>query len=184
MRADTAQGNAVSVSDQQLISAAIAGDRQAFGELYSRHVRKVFGFLARCTGNEAETEDLVQDVFVQAWRRLASFRSESAFGTWLISIAISIYRSSRRSAARRRRRDHEWQYQTADPAGSGLSPEEQIDLELAIQSLPERARVVVVLHQIHGYRHAEIASLMGISEGASKAHLHRARRLLHRRLGR
>ena len=172
----------MAIPDEQLISSAAGGDRTAFEELYRRYVPLVYGFLCRYTGSRTEADDLTQDVFVQAWRKLPAFRSESALGTWLVSIAISTVRSNVRSSSRRRRRDDVWHRTHTVRTGKALSPEEQIDLDRAIRTLPARARMVVVLRHVHGFRHAEIASMLGITEGASKAHLWRALRLLRRRL--
>jgi RNA polymerase sigma-70 factor (ECF subfamily) len=185
MRVVASQESCVSIPDQQLISAASGGSRSDFEELYRRHVGTVFAFLRRCTGEETEAEDLTQEVFVRAWKRLDQFQSRSGLATWLISIAISVFRSSRRSGLRREKRQIEWhRYAVAVSGGGALSAEDAIDLELAIATLPARARMVLILHEINGYRHAEVASLMGITEGASKSHLSRARRILRRRLDR
>ena len=173
-------------TDQELVHRAQSGDVEAFEQLYRKHVPTVYAFLCRCTGNERDAEDLTQDVFVRAWTKLSQFEGRSAFRTWLLSIAIAQLRSRLKSQRRREGRQMEWYLSSNGGPETfrrpGDSHEELMDLERAIATLPTRARLVLVLHEINGYTHLDVARMMGITEGASKAHLHRARRLLRRRL--
>jgi RNA polymerase sigma-70 factor (ECF subfamily) len=185
MRHAGLQESCVTLPDEQLISRAIEGQISAYSELYRKYVPLVYAFLRRCTGKEEDAEDLTQDVFIQAWRQLGQFEFRSAFSTWLISIAISRFRSRLRSKRRRENRQIEWHISSIGKVREAdTMPEELIDLENAIGTLPPRGRMVLALHEINGYRHSEIAQMMGITEGASKAHLNRAKQTLRRRLDR
>ena len=165
-----------------LVRRAQGGDHAAFAELYRLHVGRVYALCLRLTGDPAAAEDRTQDVFVRAWGKLASFRGESAFGSWLHRLAVNVVLNERRTSGRRERRVAS----VADPEGAGgeVPVALNIDLEQAIATLPDGAREVFVLFDIEGYGHAEIARLVGIAEGTSKAQLFRARRLLREKLER
>jgi len=163
----------------EVVRRAQQGDQSAFHELYREHVGRTYALCLRLTGSAAEAEERTQDVFVQAWRTLASFRGESAFSSWLHRLAVNLVLMERRGARRR------WMRVEAveDPAtlergGEGPSPALRLDLERAVAALPKGARHVFVLHDVEGYRHEEIGELLGIAVGTSKAQLFRARRLL------
>lgn len=131
----------------------------------------------------------MQDVFIRVWERLASFRGESGFSTWLHRLAVNTVLESARSGSRRRLRvqiaaDFANIESDFDAAAASVEAHQQIDLETAVATLPAGARAVFTLHDVEGYGHAEIGVLLGIAEGTSKAHLFRARRLLRRRLER
>ncbi|HEX6644347.1 MAG TPA: RNA polymerase sigma factor [Gemmatimonadales bacterium] len=166
------------------VRRAQAGDAAAFGELYRAHAGRIHALCLRLEGDAARAEELTQDVFVRAWERLASFRGESAFGTWLHRLAVNVVLADRRSLWRRGRRI----LFTDDPAAFERPAEgpalQAADLEVAIAGLPPGARAVFVLHDVEGYTHEEIARLAGIAEGTSKAQLFRARRLLREALDR
>ena len=162
-----------------LVRRAQSGDEEAFGALYRSHVGRVHALCLRLAGDAQAATELTQDVFVRAWEALPSFRGESALGSWLHRLAMNVFLGSRRAAGRREKRV----FAVAEPqlverptepspAGTGL------DLERAIAGLPEGARMVFVLHDVEGYQHGEIARMVGIAEGTSKAQLFRARRLL------
>ena len=167
-----------------VVRRAQAGDQEAFGDLYRAHAGRVYALCLRLEADAARAEELTQDVFVRAWERLASYRGESAFGTWLYRLAVNVVLGDRRSAWRRTKRV----MVTGDPAafeGATEAPQgRNLDLEQAIAALPPGARTVFVLHDVEGYTHDEIASLSGIAEGTSKAQLFRARRLLREALSR
>lgn len=165
--------------DSALVRLAVAGDRAAFDALYRRHVPRVYGVCLRMVADVARAERLTQDAFVLAWRRIASFREESAFPSWLHRIAVNTVLQDARTTRRRESRVEP----TAEPArlnaaGAGDEPELRIELERAVALLPPRAREVLVLHDIEGYTHAEIARVTGTAVGTTKAQLHRARQLL------
>ena len=171
------------------VLAAQQGDEAAFASLYDAHAGRVYALCLRLSADRALAEELVQDVFVRLWQRLATFRGESAFGTWLHRLALNTVLESGRKGGRRRLRVQI----AADFAGIDVSRDaptaavdihQQIDLESAVATLPAGARAVWVLHDVEGFGHAEIGTLLGIAEGTSKAHLFRARRLLRQRLTR
>ena len=172
--------------DHALARAAGRGDHAAFEALYRRHSRRIYAVVWRLAGGQAaRAEDLVQAAFIRAWQALPSFRFESAFSTWLHRLAVNTALMELRS--RRGGQDLEtddealaWQ-SSADTAGHHTR--EQIDLERAVATLPERARAVLVLHDVEGWKHEEIAAELGMAVGSSKAQLHRARGLLRARLG-
>lgn len=165
------------------VTRAQQGDPSAFRELYDAHVGRVHALCLRLSGSREEAEEHTQDVFVRAWERLATFRGESAFSTWLHRLTVNEVLQSRRSAGRRSAR-----VTLADDTASlervTQPPAPSLDLSHAIASLPEGARAVFVLHDVEGYQHEEIGRVLGIAEGTSKAQLFRARRLLRERLGR
>jgi RNA polymerase sigma-70 factor (ECF subfamily) len=168
-----------------LVARAQAGDQMAFRDLYRLHAGRVYALCLRLTGDSGAAAERTQDVFVRLWDKLRSFRGESAFSSWLHRLAVNVVLNERRTTGRREVRV----MPMADPAvlerGSGESMVGlNIDLEQAIAALPEGAREVFVLYDIEGYGHAEIARLVGIAEGTSKAQLFRARRLLRESLSR
>ncbi len=169
--------------DSDDVRAAAAGDRQAFQRLYELHVGRVYGALHRLAGyDHARAEDLTQDAFIRAWQKLPGFRHESAFGTWLYRLAINVALMDirARSADPVRVIDHEL---LPDPGETPFCAAEREELEQAIGHLPPRARAVLVLHDIEGWRHEDIGHELGMAVGTSKAQLHRARRLLRKALG-
>jgi RNA polymerase sigma-70 factor (ECF subfamily) len=168
------------------VALAAGGDRRAFERLYRTNVNRVFALCARMVNDRSLAEELTQDVFVRAWEKLALFRGESAFGTWLHRLAVNVVLNARKSDGRNRSR-FEGDGDVIDelPQGAATSaPGAAIDLEGAIERLPPGARRVFVLHDVEGYKHEEIADLLGITAGGSKAQLHRARHLLREALSR
>ncbi len=166
-----------------LIERARDGDRTAFERLYRENVGRVYALCFRMSADPVRAEELTQDVFVQAWRKLGSFRGTAAFSSWLHRIAVNKVFQAQRSERRRTARV----FTTDAPAllaGPSLpnNPEVRIDLERAIGKLPPGARTAFVLHDVEGYTHAEIAKLSGSAEGTIKAQLHRARALLRKAL--
>ncbi|HEX9106069.1 MAG TPA: RNA polymerase sigma factor [Longimicrobiales bacterium] len=168
------------------VRRAQAGDETAFGRLYDEHAGPIYALCLRMSGDAVEAATLTQDVFVRAWTGLAGFRGESAFGTWLHRLAVNVVLTARRGAGRRELRVEGHEDPDTLPGAATPPPqvESAIDLERAIASLPEGARTVLVLYDVEGYTHDEIAALCGIAPGTSKAQLHRARRLLRERLDR
>lgn len=171
-----------------LVVRAQAGDQTAFRELYRQHSGRVYALCLRLTGDGQDAEERTQDVFVRLWDKLRSFRGDSAFSSWLHRLAVNVVLNERRTTGRRERRVMPAEdpdsvvgaHAAPLPDREGLS----IDLERAIAELPDGAREVFVLFDIEGYGHAEIAALVGIAEGTSKAQLFRARRLLREKLER
>lgn len=163
------------------VALAASGDGRAFERLYRRHVARVHSLARRMIGPE-EADDLAQDVFVRAWDKLRTFRGESAFGTWLHRLAVNVILARRRTIGIERGRYHDDEQALADAAGPPETPEAALDFEGAIGRLPEGARRVFVLHDVAGYKHEEIARMLGIVVGTSKSQLHHARMALRRHL--
>lgn len=168
--------------DAALVRQSLAGDVGAFEALYRGHVGRVHGAILRLVGmDRARAEELTQDAFVRAWQKLSSFRHESAFSTWLYRLGVN-------TALMELRGKHD---EVAAPddelefAAGGEVPfcaGERGDIERAVSKLPPRARAVLVLHDVEGWKHEEIANELGMAVGSSKAQLHRARGLLRRAL--
>ena len=162
---------------------AAAGDERAFERLYRGHVARIYG-LARRMAGDGEAGELTQMVFVRAWQKLGTFRGESKFGTWLHRVAVNLILGRRASLRieRERRQEGEEIFETlpSRPAGT----EQRIDFDAAIGRLPGGARQIFVLHDVEGYKHEEIARMLRINVGTSKAQLHRARMLLRGHLER
>ena len=171
------------------VAHAAAGDRAAFERLYRAHVHRVFSLCARMVVDRARAEELTQDVFVRAWEKLHLFRGESSFSTWLHRLAVNLVLNERKSESRRHARFEEEDEEHgmdvhAGVIGSTLQPGDFLDLEHAMTRLPPGARRVFTLHDVEGYKHEEIAEMLGVTTGATKAQLHRARLLLRKELNR
>ena len=172
-------------TDHALARLASGGDLSAFEALYRRHAGRVHGVIARLVGGAgARAEDLTQDAFVRAWQALPGYRFESRFSTWLHRLAVNTALMELRSRRSRPGDDEDDSafdtLGTADSAGHGTAL--RTDLERAVATLPPRARAVLVLHDVEGWKHEEIATELGMAVGSSKAQLHRARGLLRQRL--
>ena len=171
-------------AEKRLVRDAQNGDLLAFERLYRENERKVFALCLRMSFDAALAEELTQEAFVRAWRKLGSFRGDSAFSSWLYPVAVNVALSERRS---RRRRDARI-FATEDPASLERAPgtprpEAGFDLEKAMAALPPGARAIFVLHDVEGRTHDEIAAMLNLATGTSKAQLFRARRLLREALG-
>lgn len=169
-------------NDGDDVRAAAAGDRIAFQRLYRTHVGRIHGAMHRLAGyDHARAEDLTQEAFIRAWQKLAGFRHDSAFGTWLYRLAINVALMDirARGADPVHMVDDE---HLPDPGQTPFCAAERNELEHAISQLPPRARAVLVLHDIEGWRHEDIGSELGMAVGTSKAQLHRARTLLRKML--
>jgi RNA polymerase sigma-70 factor (ECF subfamily) len=173
------------VNEVELVKRAQQGDNIGFRQLFDMNVNRIYAFCLRMSANPQLAEEITQDVFVKAWENLAKFRGDSKFATWLHSIAVNEFLTQKRIEKRFMQRF----VQTDDVLKydrQGEKPEyhfnTNIDLENAIASLPEQAKMVLVLHDIEGYQHKEIAEMTNIEVGTSKAHLHRARKILREEL--
>lgn len=162
-----------------VVARAMRGDRQAFRKIYQDHIGRVYAICWRLLGDRQRAEDAAQEIFIKVWEHLPRFKGDSSFMTWLRSIAT-------RTAIDHWRREQKLQLVDHDEADMGsvsTMDAENRDLELAIQQLPSQARAVFILFALEGYQHNEIAELLGIAEGSSKAQYHRARILLREFLG-
>ncbi len=173
---------AVEPDDDSLARAAAAGDRQAFESIYRRHSPRLYAVVWRlCGGQAARADDVLQDAFIRAWRALPQFRFESALATWLHRLAVNTALMELR--ARSAEGEPADEAVLADLPGREACQAQRIDLERALQTLPPRARAVLVLHDVEGWKHQEIAEVLQMAVGSSKAQLHRARGLLRVRMG-
>ena len=169
----------LTADDLRLVERARTGDLAAFEQLYRATVGLVYAICLRMARDAALAEELAQEIFVRTWQKLASFRGESAFATWLTRLAVNVVLSERRQRDRREARV--MLSDDLEPLAGAVPvshPGDAIDLDRAIGTLPAGARRVFVLHDVYGFQHDEIARLSGIAEGTCKAQLHRARRLL------
>jgi RNA polymerase sigma-70 factor (ECF subfamily) len=172
--------------DGPLVRCAGNGDAIAFEALYRRHSGRVYGVILRLVGGHAgRAEDLTQEAFVRAWQALPSYRFESAFSTWLHRLAVNTALMELRSRRSRPQAsgDEDALDNVGTPDSAGHVTALSMDLERAVATLPPRARAVLVLHDVEGWTHEEIATELGMAVGSSKAQLHRARGLLRTRLG-
>jgi RNA polymerase sigma-70 factor, ECF subfamily len=164
------------------VALAASGDTSAFERLYRAHVGRIHNLARRMLGNH-EADEVTQDVFVRTWQKLGQFRGESAFSTWLHRLAVNVVIERRRTYAIHRERmvddPQALDHVTVAPARADLT----VDFEQAIEQLPAGAREIFVLHDVEGYKHREIAMMLGIATGTSKRQLHRARMLMRRHLG-
>jgi RNA polymerase sigma-70 factor (ECF subfamily) len=169
-----------------IISRAQAGDASAFEVIYRENSPRVFALCLRLSGGTTEeASELMQTVFIDAWRGLSSFRGDSALSSWLHRLTVNAMLESARSEKRRTARVLSME----DPDSIGAegirqTPDLTVDLERAIAALPEGARMAFVLHEIEGFQHEEIAEQLGVTAGTIKAQLHRARKLLMKALER
>lgn len=180
------KGHPAAVDAGLLLRRARSGDERAFEALYRQHVGRVYGLCLRLTSDPQRAEEHTQEVFVRAFTGLEKFQGASALATWLHRMAVNAVFGAWRS--RRRRERHLVALDDLDAlearlTGKGLAPTD-LDLERSIAKLPPRARAVFVLHDVEGYGHREIAEITEMAEGTSKAHLHRARKLLREALNR
>ena len=168
-------------NDASDVAAAAHGDVRAFERVYRRHVARIHSTAVRMLGPE-EADDATQDVFVRAWQRLAQFRGDSAFGTWLFRLGVNVMLSRREVVATRRQRHVDDDAVIDTLSSRDPSPELSLDFEAAMQRLPPGMRQIFVLHDIEGYKHDEIAAMLGIAQGTSKSQLHRVRMVLRKYL--
>ena len=166
--------------DMALVDRCRRGDLGAFEELYRAHAGKLFSVACRMLGNPADAEDLLQEIFLSAHRKLDSFRGESALGTWLYRLAVNQCLDYLRSRAARTNQVTDALEDDAGPfeAGAQTLADQTVakmDLERALARLPEGCRAAFVLHDVQGLEHKEVAQALGIAEGTSKSQVHKAR---------
>ncbi len=165
-----------SPSDAALVAAAIGGGETAFRELFRRHTPHLLQFVSRVLGASAgDAEDVVQDTWLRAYPALVTFRNESAFSTWLCSVGL---RAALDSMRKGKRRGTEFVLEDDDAPLELPHHEERMDLEKAIAKLAPGYRTILVLHDVEGFTHEEIALQLGIAPGTSKAQLFKARRVM------
>ena len=172
------------LTEAEAIDRAKQGDADSFEALYALHKRRVYSLCLRMIGNTAEAEDLTQEAFLQLYRKIATFRGESAFSTWLHRLAVNVVLMHLRkkslpevsleaSLEPQQEEGPKKDVGAADKVLTGAL--DRVNLARAIDSLPRGYRVIFVLHDVEGYEHNEIAEMMGCSIGNSKSQLHKAR---------
>jgi RNA polymerase sigma factor (sigma-70 family) len=164
-------------TDRELADAVLHyGEEGAFRELYRRHTPRLLGFAARLLGrSDAEAEDAVQETWLRVCRSLDRFRWESSFSTWLLGIGLNVVRDEIRRNARSLEVDVD---ELPEPPAQAVFADERIDIERSIGLLPDGYRMVLVLHDVEGMKHEEIAQRLDITAGTSKSQLSKARRAL------
>ena len=166
--------------DYALTQMAAEGDMGAFEELYERHNRRVYSLCLRMTSNVAEAEDLAQEVFIQLFRKVGSFRGESAFTTWLHRLTVNqVLMHFRKRGVRMEQTTDDGETPVQVVAGTEnpnqMPVVDRIAIDKAVAQLPPGYRTVFVLHDVEGHEHEEIARMLGVSVGTSKSQLHKAR---------
>jgi RNA polymerase sigma-70 factor, ECF subfamily len=178
--------NETGVGDAELVRRSRNGDIGAFEALYRQHSPRLYSLASRMAGSVDEGEDLLQEIFLHAYRKLGTFKGESAVGTWLYRLAINHCLDFVRSRQAKNSRvtetlDGESSF---EPVAPRETPIARLDLERAIASLPPGCREAFVLHDVEGFDHREVADLLGIAEGTSKSQVFKARMKLRAILGR
>lgn len=170
----------VRAADLALAQRCRSGDAAAFDELYRAHAGRLYNLLFRMAGSAAEAEDLLQEVFLHAHRKLGSFRGDSTLGTWLYRLAVNhcldVLRG--RQAKMTRSTDSLDQDGADEPAATAPAIPtaiSRLDLERSIARLPPGCRAAFILHDVEGFEHQEVAKMLGVSEGTSKSQVHKAR---------
>ncbi len=177
-------------AEAQLIARAQRGEEAAFAALFEANKRRVYSLCLRMTGNTAEAEDLTQEAFLQLFRKISTFRGESAFSTWLHRLAVNVVLMHLRKKGLQQVSLEEVDTSQDEPVKRDYGSDdrrltgsiERIGLQNAIKDLPPGYRAVFVLHDVEGYEHNEIAEIMKCSVGNSKSQLHKARMKLRERL--
>ncbi|MGD2071078.1 MAG: RNA polymerase sigma factor [Gemmatimonadota bacterium] len=160
---------------------AKAGDPRAFERLYRANEARIHSLVRRMVGS-GPADDLTQEVFIRAWEKLGTFRGDAAFGTWLHRLAVNLILSRRKTLRRREARTVDGEGRIERFEARRSRPDIAMDLEDAVEDLPDGARQVFVLYDVEGYSHGEIAGMLEVSVGTSKSQLHRARMLLREAL--
>ena len=170
----------MSADDQALIRGVLEGDESSFRLLYRRHTPRLRQIVLRHVGEPcADADDVVQETWIRAATQLRTFRGESAFRTWLIGIAVRVSYE----VLRRRRRGDTSRPEALETPDRPVPIGDQIDLERALATLSDQHRAVLLLHDLEGFTHEEIAAQLGVAPGTSKAQLFHARRAMRRMLG-
>src|SRR5262245_32607260 len=177
-RADpSAPSNQTGASDAELVKRSREGDVAAFETLYRQHAPRLYSLASRMAGSVDDGEDLLQEIFLHAYRKLGTFKGESAVGTWLYRLAINHCLDFVRSRQAKNTKvtetlDDETSF---EPTAARDTPIARLDLERAIASLPPGCREAFVLHDVEGFDHREVSRLLGIAEGTSKSQVFKAR---------
>ena len=171
------------LSEAEAVERAKTGDAEAFQTLYDMHKRRVYSLCLRMTANVAQAEDLTQEAFLQLFRKIGTFRGESAFSTWLHRMAVNVVlmhlrRKGLPVVPLEDTLESEEDTTRKEPGAPDLKLSGTVDrlqLQRAVDDLPAGYRTIFVLHDVEGYEHNEIAGIVGCSVGNSKSQLHKAR---------
>ena len=181
---DPRQRQSAEFNEAAAIERAKLGDAEAFQALYDRHKRRVYSLCLRMMANTAEAEDLTQEAFLQLYRKIATFRGESAFSTWLHRLSVNVVLMHlRKKALPVVSLEESTQPGEEDTPKKDFGAEDvalagsidRLQLQRAVESLPPGYRMIFLLHDVQGYEHNEIATIVGCSIGNSKSQLHKAR---------
>ncbi|MBV9242722.1 MAG: RNA polymerase sigma factor [Acidobacteria bacterium] len=167
-------------TDLELCRRATDGDLAAFELVYERYHRRTYSLCLRMTASQTEAEDLTQEVFIQLFRKIGSFRGDSAFSTWLHRLTVNqVLMHFRRRSVKNEKTSEDGEMPEQTVTGTSnpnrMAVIDRIALKNAISQLPNGYRNVFVLHDVEGFEHEEVARIMGISVGTSKSQLHKAR---------
>jgi RNA polymerase sigma-70 factor (ECF subfamily) len=177
-------GSSAAKHDIDDVRLAAGGDVAAFERLYRRHVDRVHSLVSRMLDPDM-ADEVTQDVFVRVWGKLGTFRGESTFGTWLHRVTVNLVLGRRKKLGIRRERYHPNAEAVLDRTSAAETRTAMgAEFEAGMRRLPPRARDVFVLHDVEGFKHREIAELLGVTAGTTKAQLHRARMLMREYLSR
>lgn len=177
---------ASNISDTDLVNSCKTGSPDAFKSLYERYSGRIYALSLRLCGSNDIADDLTQEVFIKAWECISSFKCESAFYSWLHRICVNAFLMKVRS-------DKNYEKKIEESFSQGnfernllmmayTNDDFSLDMEKAITKLPSQAKLIFILFEIEGYKHKEISQMLNIEEGTSKAHLHKARKILREEL--
>jgi RNA polymerase sigma-70 factor (ECF subfamily) len=170
------------VNESQLIARVIAGDRLAGRALYDTHAPRVYSLAYRMSGDPERAREFTQDTFIRAFARLSQFRGDAAFSTWLHRIAVTVISNARRSEIRFAREVELDEANLIEASAAEAEPDLKECIARAVENLSEAYRMTLIMHDIEGYTHAEIAGILGVPEGTSKSRLSAARAQLRQDL--
>ena len=170
------------MNERQLIARVLAGDRLAGRTLYDTHAPRVYSLAYRLSGDAEKAREFTQDTFIRAFSRLAQFRGDAAFSTWLHRIVVTVVSNARRSEVRIAREVALDEAHSIEMTAPAAEPDLKESIARAVDNLSEAYRTTLILHDIEGYTHAEIASMLGVPEGTCKSRLSAARAQLREQL--
>ncbi len=170
------------MNETQLIARIIAGDRLAGRALYDTHAPRVYSLAYRLSGDAEKAREVTQDTFIRAFSRLSQFRGDAAFSTWLHRIVVSVVSNSRRSEVRFGREVALDEASSVEVSAPEADPDLKECIARAVDRLSDAYRTTLIMHDIEGYTHAEIAGILGVPEGTSKSRLSAARAQLRQDL--
>jgi RNA polymerase sigma-70 factor, ECF subfamily len=170
------------VNETQLIARVIAGDRLAGRALYDMHASRVYSLAFRLSGDAEQAREFTQDAFIRAFSRLSQFRGEAAFSTWLHRIVVTVVSNARRSEIRFGREVALDEANSIEVSTPQADPDLRECIARAVENLSEAYRTTLIMHDIEGYTHAEIAGILGVPEGTCKSRLSAARAQLREEL--